>query len=48
MIIVLLAAIDVTIVMAARVDRVAGWFLVPYVVWVAYATAINADVVIMN
>jgi translocator protein len=47
-IVALLAAIDVTIVMAARVDRVAAWLLVPYLVWVAYATTINAGVIIMN
>jgi tryptophan-rich sensory protein len=47
-IIALLIAIGATIVSASRVDRVAAWLLAPYLVWVAYATTINAAVVTMN
>jgi tryptophan-rich sensory protein len=31
-----------------RVDRVAGWLLVPYLMWVSFATALNAAVAFMN
>ena len=47
-IVALLIAIGATIVSASRVDRVAAWLLAPYLVWVAYATTINAGVVAMN
>jgi len=47
-IVALLIAIVATIVSASRVDRGAAWLLVPYLVWVAYATTINAGVVILN
>ena len=48
LIVALLIAIVATIVSASRVDRVATWLLAPYLVWVAYATTINAGVVAMN
>ena len=48
LIVALLIAIGATIVSASRVDRVATWLLAPYLVWVAYATTINAGVVAMN
>ena len=44
----LLVAIAVTIITAARVDRLAAWFLAPYLFWVVYASTINAGVVVMN
>jgi benzodiazapine receptor len=44
----LLPAIDATIVFASRVDRVAAWLLMPYLAWVAYASTINAGVVVLN
>jgi translocator protein len=44
----LLIAIAVTMLTASRVDRPAAWLLAPYLVWVAYATTINAGVVAMN
>ncbi len=44
----LLIAIGATIVFASRVDRVAAWLLAPYLAWVAYATTINAGVVVLN
>ena len=47
-IVALLVAIAATIVTAARVDRVAAWLLAPYLIWVAYATTVNAGVVVMN
>jgi benzodiazapine receptor len=39
---VLLAAIVATIVLSWRVDRAAGWLLVPYAAWVGFATVLNA------
>ena len=44
----LLPAIGATIMFASRVDRVAAWLLTPYLAWVAYASTINAGVVILN
>ncbi|MEM1179142.1 MAG: TspO/MBR family protein [Acidobacteriota bacterium] len=47
--IVVLDAVVVTMVMVyGRVHRAAGWFLVPYAVWLMLATAINAWVVVHN
>ncbi|MDQ0511295.1 TspO/MBR family protein [Ancylobacter amanitiformis] len=41
-------AIAATIWAAARIDRIAAWLLVPYLVWVSYATVLNAAIVVMN
>lgn len=45
---VLLAAILGTIALFRRVDRLAAALLVPYALWVSYATAVNAGVVWLN
>ncbi|MER6639623.1 TspO/MBR family protein [Streptomyces microflavus] len=37
----LLAAVVSTVLLAARVDRRASWLLVPYLLWVGYAAALN-------
>lgn len=37
-------AIVCTIVLFWRIDRPAAWMLVPYLVWVSYATALNASI----
>jgi tryptophan-rich sensory protein len=37
-----------TIVMFARRSRVAAALLVPYLLWVLYATALNAGIVVLN
>ncbi|MBB3770835.1 tryptophan-rich sensory protein [Angulomicrobium tetraedrale] len=47
-ILVLWLAIAATIWAAARIDRIAAWLLVPYLVWVSYATVLNAAIVVMN
>ncbi len=47
-IIALLVAIAATIIAAFPADRLAAWLLAPYLLWVAYATTINAGVVAMN
>jgi len=41
-ILVLLAAIGVTIALFRRVDRLAAWLLAPYAAWVAFAALLNA------
>jgi len=41
-IVVLLAAIVVTVRLFWRVDRAAAWLLVPYAAWVAFAALLNA------
>ena len=33
---------------AFRVDRPAGWLLVPYLAWVCYASSLNAAIVALN
>ena len=43
-----LAAILVTIRLFWPLDRIAAWLLVPYLAWVAYATALNAAIWQLN
>jgi benzodiazapine receptor len=47
-IVALLIALALTIVHFLRVDRLAGWMLVPYIVWVAFATVLNGAIVALN
>lgn len=47
-IVLLVAAIALTMIASARVDRTASWLLAPYLVWVLYAATINAGVWVMN
>jgi benzodiazapine receptor len=44
----LLIAIVATMMASVRVDRIAAWLLVPYLLWVAYASTIDAGVVWLN
>jgi len=44
----LLAAIAVNIVLFWRIDRLAGLLLAPYLLWVAYATALNTAIWRLN
>jgi tryptophan-rich sensory protein len=44
----LLIAIVCTIIVARHADRPAAWLLVPYLAWVAYASTLNAGVVVLN
>lgn len=47
-IVLLLAAIALTMVASVRVDRIAAWLLAPYLAWVAYAATLNGGIVWMN
>lgn len=47
-IVALLVAIVMTMFAASRADKPAVYLLAPYLVWVAYATALNASIVAMN
>lgn len=47
-ILLLLAAVAVTTILFRRLDRTAGWLMLPYLVWVAHATTLNAGVWVMN
>lgn len=47
-ILALLGAIAVCILASLKVNRLAGWLLVPYILWVAYASTLNAGIVLMN
>ena len=47
-ILVLDAAVLATIVMFARIDRLAAWCLVPYLCWIVFATYLNAGVWLLN
>ncbi len=44
----LLIGIVMTMIAASRADKSAAWLLAPYLLWVAYATTLNAGVVAMN
>ena len=44
----LFVVIAATIAAALRAERLAAWLLVPYLLWVGYATTINIGVVAMN
>jgi translocator protein len=50
LVIIALLAISIaaTIAFALKTQRVAGWLLVPYLVWVTYATTLNAGIVALN
>ena len=45
-IIIILATIVGMIFVAGRIDRKAGWLLVPYLIWVSFATILNLAFVI--
>jgi len=47
-IILLLAAIIYTTFLFFRVDKIAGWLMVPYILWVAFATVLNGTIWVMN
>lgn len=47
-IVAMLIAIASTIWAFARVSKVAAWLLVPYIVWVSFATYLNAAIYIIN
>lgn len=47
-IIALWFAIVVTIIAFHRVHRVAAWLMIPYLVWVSFATVLNATLWVMN
>ena len=36
------------VVLYGRIDRLAGWFIVPYVLWLGLATSINIWIVFNN
>lgn len=42
------AVLVATTVVFFRVDRPAGWMLVPYLAWVSFATLLNASIVSLN
>jgi tryptophan-rich sensory protein len=44
----LFVAVAVTVALARRTSMAAAWLLVPYLGWVAFATALNAGVVVLN
>jgi benzodiazapine receptor len=47
-ILILLFYIIMTIIKFYKLDKPAAWLLVPYVVWVAYAAALNLSIVLLN
>lgn len=47
-IVALLVLVAMTVVAAARSSRLAAGLLVPYLAWVAFATALNAAIVVLN
>ncbi len=47
-IVLLLGAIAATTCLFRRQDRLAGLLFVPYLLWVAYATLLNASIWLLN
>ncbi|GGZ71745.1 TspO/MBR family protein [Streptomyces subrutilus] len=47
-IVLLLAAVVGTVAAFARAHRPAAWLLVPYLLWVAFATALNGAVLVLG
>ncbi len=47
-IIVLLLLILLTIMKFFKVSKVAGWLLIPYILWVSFATVLNFSIWILN
>ncbi len=47
-IVILLSAIIANTIMFWRIDRLAGVLFLPYAAWVAYATALNASLWLLN
>lgn len=47
-IILLLCAIGVNIWLFSRLHALAGWLLLPYLLWVLYASTLNAAIVLIN
>ncbi len=41
-------AILITIIRFFRLDNIAGWLMVPYILWVSFAAYLNLGVVILN
>ncbi|WP_340106931.1 TspO/MBR family protein [Rhodohalobacter sp. 8-1] len=44
----LLAAIIITTAYFYRQDSIAGWLMVPYILWVAFATVLNGTISMIN
>ncbi|MCH2173565.1 tryptophan-rich sensory protein [Myxococcota bacterium] len=42
------ALVVAMVILYGRIDRMAGWFLVPYAIWLGLATAINTWIVLNN
>ena len=47
-ILLLLAAIIITTLYFYRKDKLAGWLMVPYILWVSFATVLNGTIWLMN
>lgn len=47
-IVFLWCGILITIVMFSRISRIAGWLLVPYIIWVSFAMYLNYAIWVLN
>lgn len=47
-ILILWSMILVTIMLFFRCSRVAGWLMIPYIVWVSFATYLNGSIWLLN
>ena len=47
-IVLLWLAILATIITFAKISKTAAWLLVPYILWVSYATYLNASIYVLN
>jgi len=47
-IVILLVFIIITTIMFFRIDKKAGWLMVPYILWVSFATVLNYSIYVLN
>jgi tryptophan-rich sensory protein len=47
-ILILIVTVGITIYFAFRVNNVSGYFLIPYILWLLFATALNIGILVLN
>jgi tryptophan-rich sensory protein len=47
-IIILIATVVVTMVYGFKVKKVSGYLLIPYILWLCFATALNIGIFVLN
>jgi tryptophan-rich sensory protein len=47
-ILILIVTVGITIYFAFRVNNVSGYLLIPYILWLLFATALNIGILVLN